>query len=92
MAKLLAMVAGLTGRMLVVPAAQAVEMGAQPAACAPIILTGVSSISPSWASSLMPLWILTKRAPLAIGTRHCSGARQPSCSTTSKPSVRLPSA
>ena len=83
---------GFCGTKLSVPAWCAVVIGEQPEACAPNIRVAGSSISPSSANSENPLRIFVKSEPEAIGTTQASGARQPSCSATSKPSVRDPSA
>ncbi len=85
-------VSGFCGTKLSVPAACPVAIGEQPAACAPNMRVCGSSINPSVANSVSPLWILVNSEPEAIGTTQASGARQPSCSATSKPSVRDPSA
>ena len=93
MARDLAMVSGLTGRMASVPSANAVATGEHPAAWAPEIRTwGSSSSSPTFHSSSNPLATLVSWLPEPIGTTTWSGACHPSCSPTSKASVFDPSA
>jgi hypothetical protein len=86
MAKDLAMVLGRTGTSTSTSFLIMVTMGPQPSAWAACIRvrTGPST-SPSPSSSLMAFQILVIREPPAQGTTMWSGARQPSCSTISKP-------
>src|SRR3954449_9908493 len=63
----LAMVSGRTGATTSYPASYACTTGEQPVACAPKILTGLSSTSPSLISSLKPLSILVSFEPEGTG-------------------------
>ncbi len=82
-ARLLAMVSGLTGRIASTPPLKAVETGEQPVACAPKILYGFSSTRPSSMSSRKALSTLVSWEPDATGMTTWSGRRQPSCSAIS---------
>jgi hypothetical protein len=83
MARLLAMVSGLTGRIASVPALNAVATGEQPVAWAPKIVYGLSSTSPRVMSSWNALSTLVSCEPDATGITTWSGSRQPSCSAIS---------
>ena len=86
MANDLAMVLGRTGLSTSVSFLIIVTIGPQPSACAACmcVRTGPST-SPSILSSLMAFQIFVMSEPPAQGTTIWSGARQPSCSTISKP-------
>ena len=87
-----AMVDGLTGEIASAPLANAVATGEHPSAWAPETRTAWCSSRPTFTSSENPLATLVSWLPEAIGTTTWSGARQPSCSATSKARVLEPSA
>jgi hypothetical protein len=72
-----------TGSMMSVPAANAVAMGAQPAAWPPTKRMAERSMRPTSASSSKPRAILVYSDPEASGTTTTSGVRHPSCCATS---------
>jgi hypothetical protein len=82
----LAIVLGRTGTTTSLSVLIMVTMGPQPSAWAACIRvrTGPST-RPSVCISLMAFQILVKSEPLAHGATMWWGARQPSCSTISKP-------
>ena len=79
----LAIVSGLTGRQIGVPAANAWATGEQPSAWAPFMCGTSPSSSPQSIHSSNPRAIFVNSEPEATGATTRSGSSQPSCSAIS---------